>query len=235
MPIEISNFEKLMVGFCGFLCMVITSGCQVSSKNSEDNESSEHHPSSLTLFLAPMDGVTEAEAVQLGKEFTKNFASRQFEQCEVLTLPHLSSPDSCLNGAKTRYRADKLLKTLMNKHSKSCKEKADELYGGHSKYHIIGVTDRDISTSVHGHADYGILGLSYLRRPVSVVSTFRLKRKMDLWKLTAHEFCHGFYGCPHCKNDDPHCLIADAKGGNPHFEIKDTLCSDCAKICVIGE
>ena len=33
----------------------------------------------------------------------------------------------------------------------------------------------------------------------------------------------------------PHCIMADAKGGNPHFEIKESLCLDCGSFCLIGD
>ena len=60
-----------------------------------------------------------------------------------------------------------------------------------------------------------------------MISTYRMKKKKDLWKLAMHEFGHGYFGLSHCPNDDASCIMADAKGGNPHFELKDTLCSVC--------
>lgn len=223
-----------------FLLSLVLAGCRQDSSSETGMKSAaaseklrrDRQPPSVTLFLVPMDGMKASEMEQLARNFKKNFGERQPEKFEVEILPHMMSPDSCLNDAKTRLRADKLMHMLNGKYSAQCRKKADEKDPGNAEYHVMGVTNRDISTTVHGKADYGILGLSYLRGPhTGVVSNYRLRQKKDLWKLTAHEFCHGFYHCPHCKNDDPHCLMADAKGGNPRFEIKDTLCRDCAKIC----
>ncbi|MDE7349537.1 MAG: hypothetical protein K2N25_00585, partial [Muribaculaceae bacterium] len=197
-----------------------------------------HGPPVITLFLVPMDGVSSATMNQLKDDFSTKFTEKQWEPYVVEILEHMDTPDSCYNDAKTRFRADKILRTLTKKYSEVARNRAKEKDSEHWAYHIVGVTNNDISTSVHGKSDYGILGLSFLGHKhgdASVVSTYRLKRQKDLWKLTAHEFCHGFYGCPHCKNDDPHCIMADAKGGNPHFEIKDSLYVDCANICLIGD
>lgn len=227
-----------MMALAAILMMsLLLSGCRGKGTNVEE-ELPYHGPPTITVFLVPMDGISTADAEKLKSDFMKNFAARQFEPYNVEVLDHMSTPDSCLNDAKTRLRADKMLRTLKGRYSEEAKRKAKAKDPKAWDYHIVGVTNKDISTSVHGKADYGILGLSFLGHKhgdSSVVSTYRLKRKKDLWKLTAHEFCHGFYGCPHCKNDDPHCLMADAKGGNPHFEIKDSLCGDCANIRLIGD
>ena len=53
----------------------------------------------------------------------------------------------------------------------------------------IGLTHRDISTSIHGQYNYGIMGLSFRPGDACVVSTFRLKRKDDLWKVTILNSC----------------------------------------------
>ena len=89
----------------------------------------------------------------------------------------------------------------------------------------IGLTHRDISTSIHGQYNYGIMGLSFRPGDACVVSTFRLKRKDDLWKVTIHEFLHS-RGLPHCKKNAPKCLMQDAHGKNT-FYMKHGLCEDC--------
>ena len=208
------------------------------NKDEENEELDYHGPPVITVFLVPMDGVSSATMTQLKEDFSTKFTDRQWEPYVVEVLDHMTTPDSCYNDTKTRFRAEKILRTLSSRYSEEARNKAKEKDQKHWAYQIVGVTNHDISTSVHGKPDYGILGLSFLGNrhgDSSIVSTYRLKRKKDLWKLVAHEFCHGFYGCPHCKNDDPHCIMADAKGGNPHFEIKDSLCIDCANICLIGD
>lgn len=221
-----------------FLALSLLLTACKGNKVETDEDIPYHGPPVITVFLVPLDGVSHATMEQLKEDFSKKFTDKKWEPYEVEILDHMNTPDSCYNDAKTRFRAYKILKTLSNKYSEIAKKKAKEKSPKAWDYHIVGVTNNDISTSVHGKSDYGILGLSFLGNKYgdsSVVSTYRLKRKKDLWKLTAHEFCHGFYGCPHCKNDDPHCIMADAKGGNPHFEIKDSLCNDCANICLIGD
>lgn len=195
-----------------------------------------HGPPFITVFLVPLDGISEKEIEKARKDFSEHFAEKQWEPYIVTTLPHMFSPDTCLNDTKTRYRAKKLISMLENQYKDTAKNIAQKNNPEAWAYYIVGVTNKDISTNIHGHSDYGILGLSYLRNhEASIVSTHRLKRHQDLWKLIAHEFCHGFYGAPHCPNNDPHCLMNDAKGGNPHFEIKDSLCIDCANRCLIGD
>lgn len=214
----------------------LLSSCIKGSKTEGDEDFPYHGFPVITVFFVPLDGVSKADVEKLKDDFYEKFAEKQWEPYIVETLEHMSTPDSCYNDTHTRFRANKIIKTLSKTYSKNCKKKVQEKYPKNWAYYIIGVTDRDISTNVHGKSDYGILGLSYLgKEDASIISTYRLKRKKDLWKLATHEFCHGFYGCPHCKNDNPHCLMADAKGGNPHFEIKDSLCIDCKNICLIGD
>ena len=100
-----------------------------------------------------------------------------------------------------------------------------EEHGGNDEIVTIGLTHRDISTSIHGQYNYGIMGLSFRPGDACVVSTFRLKRKDDLWKVTIHEFLHS-RGLPHCKKDDLKCLMQDAHGKNT-FYMKHGLCEDC--------
>ncbi len=199
-------------------------------------ESFFHGPPVITVFLVPLDGISEKDIEKAKNDFSELFAEKQWEPYIVTTLPHLSPTDTCLNDAKTRYRARKLISLLDTQYKETAKKLARKNNPEAWAFHIVGVTNKDISTTIHGHDDYGIFGLSYLSgNRASIVSTHRLKRRQDLWKLIAHEFCHGFYGAPHCPNNDPHCLMADAKGGNPHFEIKDSLCLDCANRCLIGD
>lgn len=236
-----SRGTKSGVGMIALLSVVALSllfGACKRNKVDKDDDLPYHGPPVISVFLVPMDGVSPATIKQLKEDFSTKFTDKQWEPYVVEILEHMNTPDSCYNDTKTRFRADKILRTLSNKYSEIAKKKAKEKDSKAWSYHIVGVTNNDISTSVHGKSDYGILGLSFLGHrhgDSSVVSTYRLKRKKDLWKLTAHEFCHGFYGCPHCKNGDPHCIMADAKGGNPHFEIKESLCDDCANICIIGD
>lgn len=87
--------------------------------------------------------------------------------------------------------------------------------------------NQSLLSHIHGQYNYGIMGLSFRPGDACVVSTFRLKRKDDLWKVTIHEFLHS-RGLPHCKKDDLKCLMQDAHGKNT-FYMKNGLCQDCQK------
>ncbi len=169
----------------------------------------------LRINIQPLDGIKSVE------RYVENFTELYLKpiglkKYKVNVLPHKISPDSAYNDTHTRYRAIKLMNFL---HANT-----------HPNSFTIGITDKDISTSIHGADDYGILGISYLgyKRRACITSTYRLKYKKDIWKLMAHEFTHGFFNQRHCKIDDEHCIMQDAKGKSPRFEIKEKLCSECS-------
>lgn len=72
----------------------------------------------------------------------------------------------------------------------------------------------------------GILGLSIHPGNTCVVSSFRVKNPKNLWKITAHEFIHTYFDYSHCPNDNPKCLMKDAKG-HVYFNNKNTICNKC--------
>ena len=133
--------------------------------------------------------------------------------CEA--LPPLPLSDSLMNKAKSRYRADKIIKSLS--------AKADD----HSIY--IGLTHKDISCSIRGKEDWGVQGLSLIPGKACVVSTFRVKDRHDFWKVACHEFIHTYFNYLHCPKDDPRCLMQDAKG-HPNYKNKKGLCPYCQSV-----
>ena len=185
------------------------------------------YPEVAYVFLVPLDDVTDAQMKEL-KQGLKDIFGYNFNSFSDTfeILPRGVSPDSCLNEARTRLSATKMVHFLKDGYSKT----ADARNTGSLESYIIGVTNRDISAAVHGSDDYGILGLSYLGGRQSIISTYRLKNKKDLWKLALHEYCHGFFRSSHCPKDDPTCIMQDAKGHNPHFEKKYHLCPSCDQI-----
>lgn len=218
------------------ICIAATLMQQSCNKGNNEDEYCHPGPPAIFVHFVPLDGISPDEVKKLSKDFSTHFADRHWGQYAMTSLGHNTSPASCLNDSKTRFRADKLLRWLNTAYKDSVLTNMKKGKIKYDDYYIIGVTDKDISTSIHGSDDYGILGLSYLGKGnASIISTHRLRRKKDLWKLAVHEFCHGYFGCPHCKNDDPHCIMASAKGGNPKFEIKDSLCSECEALCDIGD
>lgn len=131
----------------------------------------------------------------------------------VEALPVKPIPRSAYYAPRNRYRADKIVALQARE------------YLGNRDIVIIGVTRNDISTTVHGHEDYGIMGLSRNPGNSCVVSSFRVHGRENLHKVVLHEFLHS-RGLPHCKKDDPHCYMKDAKGkGN--VAIQTYLCESC--------
>ena len=164
------------------------------------------------IDLQPLGDFTQKEANQLKEELEKHLVPIYLSEIEV--LPKKDIPASCLYKPRNRYWAGKILGFLKQQNQES-------------DFVTIGLTHRDISTSIHGNYNYGIMGLSFRPGNACVVSTFRLKRKDDLWKVTTHEFLHS-RDLPHCKKDNPKCLMQDAHGKNT-FYMKNCLCQDCQK------
>lgn len=206
---------------------------QTSKPEGNDELKDIHDMSFLTtICLVPLDNMTKNQMENIKEELKTNFTDSVWLPYEFEILDGMVSPDSCKNDLKNRLSAKRLINFLENHYGKIAENKSKKEGIDHPEYYIIGVTNRDISTSIHGKADYGILGLSYTRNhKASIISTYRLKNKKDLWKLALHEFGHGYFGAPHCPNDDLHCILQDAKGGNPHFEKKASLCTDCWSAC----
>lgn len=198
-----------------------------------DNKSKE---SVSTVFLVPLDGVSEKQMLQLKSDLEKNFFDKEENRFIIDTLGHQNSPKECLNKAKTRLWAKSMVNFLKSQYSEAAESKAKENAKlrdmKYKDWYVIGVTNRDISTDFPGKEDYGIMGLSF--RPngkASIISTYRLRNKKDdLWKLAVHEFGHGYYNLPHCQQDIDTCLMQDAKHGNPHYELKEAFCFECKNI-----
>lgn len=135
---------------------------------------------------------------------------------EIQVMPNKPLTEDLMNKGKTRYRASKIL----DQQQGFVKQPGDV---------VIGLTDKDISTSVHGYEDWGILGLSYLNKSNCVISTYRVKDKSQFWKVVLHEFGHGFLGLPHCPNNDSSCFMVDANG-KPNLAPERHFCDSCSKL-----
>lgn len=134
----------------------------------------------------------------------------------VYVLPNKPLTKDMLNDAKTRYRANKILDWQ--------RDSVDQ-----TDFAIIGLTSEDISTTLHGYDDWGILGLSYVGTGNSVVSTFRIKDNSQIYKVLLHEFGHGFMGLQHCPNNDPTCYMVD-DNGKPKLDKQYHFCDSCSKL-----
>lgn len=207
------TFVTLTVG----LIIILMSSCSSWKKTSSTEDDSDTlctcpPESYVHIDLQPFGDFTQKEANQLKEELEKHLVPIYLSEIEV--LPKKDIPASCLYKPRNRYWAGNILGFLKQQNQES-------------DFVTIGLTHRDISTSIHGNYNYGIMGLSFRPGNACVVSTFRLKRKDDLWKVTTHEFLHS-RGLPHCKKDDLKCLMQDAHGKNT-FYMKHGLCEDCKK------
>ena len=207
---------KVLCGIMLLCCAIALIGC--SGKSADGNGQWGDDVICLcppTIYLQPYGNFTKEEASKLGKELGKHLFEMFGADFDCEALPPWPLSDSLMNKAKSRYRADKIIKSLS--------AKADD----HSIY--IGLTHKDISCSIRGNADWGVQGLSLIPGKACVVSTFRVKDRHDLWKVACHEFIHTYFNYHHCPKDDPHCLMQDAKG-HPNYKNKKGLCPYCQSV-----
>jgi archaemetzincin len=141
-------------------------------------------------------------------------------QVDVRLLAERELPPEAYYKPRARYRAEKLLDFLLGLPAGS----ADK---------VVGITQKDISTTKDEHEDWGIFGLGLVGGRVCVVSTFRLRKgpareelfRARLMKVVNHELGHTF-GLDHCPA--PGCLMEDA-GGSIRTVDRETgeLCPAC--------
>ncbi len=133
---------------------------------------------------------------------------------DVVLLPQNKFHKNTFYAPRNRYRADSILK----------------FYGPTFKDDTIfvGLTHKDISTTLNGNKDWGIMGLAKCPGNVCVTSTFRVdkkKIKSQFFKVVIHEIGHT-EGLPHCKNEG--CIMMDANGKNK-LDSKTDFCLGCKK------
>lgn len=216
--------KKLLIFIVGMSTMLLFGCANGSRSNTEvvvEDSLPADPPLGYVIELQPLGDFSRRETEQLRKEFVEQLAKifptqpKAWLDATVCIRDKKEIPASCLYKPRNRYWAGAILKMLHEDH------------GGNNEIVSIGLTHRDIATSVHGQYNYGVMGFGYHPGDACVVSTYRLKRKDDLWKVVMHEFLHT-RGLPHCKKDDVKCLMQDAHGKNTCY-LKHALCEDCKK------
>ena len=194
--------------FCvGIFCLI---GCKRESTEVKEAKSSRPH---CVIYLQPYDDFTVKEAEALKPVLEKNFNKFLDGDWKFKVKSPISLPSELYVKKSNRYRALGILKDL-----KKLSPKENEVF--------IGLSHKDICADVHGYKDFGIIGLSYCPGKVCIVSDKRLKNKSVMWKPILHEFIHAFYGVLHCPNDDPQCIMADARYRGS-FKTQVKLCDAC--------
>ena len=157
----------------------------------------------------------QSEVSQLQKDLAVVFDKVEIKE-------RLDFPAEVWYAPRKRYRAPKLLDYQASLFSCGVSER------GKSEY-ILGLTTKDISLKYKGYEDWGVMGLSYQNKGVSVISPFRLggvqkMNKESFKKLALHELGHAA-GLPHC-NRSKTCIMRDAKGKD-HFPELTEFCPSC--------
>jgi len=177
-------------------------------------------PREWTLAIQPL-GEVDGESLE-----TVENIIRDAYGWHVVRLEPQPHPEEAWYEPRKRWRAEIILDWL----GPRLPEDADR---------IMAVTRKDISTTKGDIYDWGICGLAEMGGPASVVSTYRIKKKMGkigkkerkakylqrLRDLSAHEFGHTL-GLPHCPNVG--CIMEDAKGTVLTFDgSSGRLCDEC--------
>lgn len=159
----------------------------------------------LIITIQPFNDFSKTDLEVVVKEL-----SLYFDSINILKPTNL--PQNAYYKPKSRYRADSLLLFLAIQNTKV--------------NFLLGLTNKDISTTKGDVQDWGIMGLGSSGNHVCIVSTYRLSKSNkdeQLKKVVLHELGHTF-GLPHCENKS--CFMRDAKGGNPLNE-EIHFCEQC--------
>ncbi len=196
---------KLLLKIYVFLIFVVAIIAGLSRNISPSKTGNKYPLTSAIISIQPFDGMAQKDVLYIQKKLQKICPNTEIKA----TIP---LPSSCLNFNKTRYRADSLLKFLNKKTP-----------AGHL---IIGLTNKDISTTKNGIVDWGVMGLGYCPGQSCIASTYRLSKTNtlnQLYKVAIHELGHT-QGLPHCPEKT--CFMRDAKGKNPTDE-EIEFCFNC--------
>lgn len=184
-----------------------TSGSTTASSTTADE--------GTRVVIQPYKGIPKSTVEQLKKDLEENLATYAHTPISSIEiLPEIELTPDLKNDAGTRYRAEKILRKNNEEYKKGTV--------------MISVTKADISTTVHGQADFGIRGLSFTNGKGCVVSTYRCSASNPFWKVAAHEFIHTYWKRGHCVKDDPKCVMQDAKGKG-YLKAATGLCDACVK------
>lgn len=153
-----------------------------------------------TIALMFFSGVEKSKQSAIAREISS------FYKCQTVVLSPVNLPKGAYYSPRNRYRADSLIAFLKR-------------YKPAAYTKIIGFTNKDISVTKGGAADWGVFGLGFRPGPSCVVSSHRLSRNKPsqqvvqerLSKVALHELGHTM-GVPHCTSGETRCFMQDARG-----------------------
>lgn len=166
--------------------------------------------SNRVISIQPFGNISSEEVSLFYKEIKKI-------NPKAILQTSIPLPQNAYYLPRNRYRADSLIKFL-NKF-------------GNEDTVIIGITNKDISTTKNNYKDWGVMGLGYCPGNACVISTFRLSKLnkiIQTYKVGIHELGHT-QGLPHCKNNN--CYMRDAEGENPLNE-EIYFCDPCKSFLI---
>jgi len=201
--------------FLFIILSVAVSGCTKQQAGACENEVDARCSCPPMVKIVPCNTFSVAEAQQI-RDHLQAFRQRYFAQDSdtFITIAEPVQLDKTLmNKGATRFSAPKILNLLQKNRD------SNEI--------VIALLHNDISTNKNSR-DWGVLGLSYRGRCVSVASTYRVKEKAEFWKVVAHELIHAYCNYGHCPDDNPACIMKDAKG-HPNLKKQHGLCETCQK------
>lgn len=193
--------------------LLLVTGLACSQPTDKQTEACQHKRG-IKVVLKPME---YTDTVMLKKLC---LVIDTFYHAETSVIENSPLPGFAYYKGRNRYRADKLLDYLAG------------IIPEHSDY-IIGLTDKDISTTNGKYDDWGIFGLGFMPGKSCVISTFRLKGHIKspmhyeerLIKVVLHELGHNF-GLDHCITKN--CMMEDAGGTIKTIDNEKTgLCPVC--------
>jgi archaemetzincin len=170
-----------------------------------DNNSSKKINIGYTICIQPFTNIDSTIVLAVRDSI------KQFYQ-NVIIKENKPLPEFAYFEKNNRYKADSLLQYL------STISTENEL--------MIGLTNKDISTTKNNIQDWGVMGLGKCPGNSCIASTYRLQKeniKSQLFKVSIHELDHT-QGLPHCSNKT--CFMRDVEGKNPTNE-EIGFCADC--------
>lgn len=165
----------------------------------------QENKAAITIVVQPFTGMPDAQVQAVAKEAKKVYPFVEINK-------PIDLPQTAYYVPRSRYRADSLISFLGRRTPDG--------------FVTLGLTNKDISTTKEGIADWGVMGLGFCPGNACIASTFRLSgqnKTEQLFKVAIHEAGHT-QGLPHCPVKT--CFMRDAEGKNPTDEEKE-FCSAC--------